>query len=167
MKVLIMIIIVCGLPGVGKTTLARQLAPFIKAVVLSTDKIRKELFPKPLYGRRERRLVYDVLLLMAKYLHEANVNCILDGTFSQERSRQGVMRKLNIPPNRVSIIECFCPEEIVILRLRIRKHDYSDADFSIYQRMKKIYEPVKGKHITVDTSNISKSVISTIASELV
>jgi predicted kinase len=162
-----MIIIVCGLPGVGKTTLARQLAPFIKAVVLSTDKIRKELFPKPLYGRRERRLVYDVLLLIAKYLHEANVNCILDGTFSQQRSRQGVMRKLNIPPNRVSIIECFCPEEIVISRLRIRKHDYSDADFSIYQRMKKIYEPVKGKHITVDTSNISKSVISTIASDLV
>jgi predicted kinase len=166
MKVLIMIIIVCGLPGVGKTTLARQLAPFIKAVVLSTDKIRKELFPKPLYGRRERRLVYDVLLLIAKYLHEANVNCILDGTFSQERSRQGVMRKLNIPPNKVSIIECFCPEEIVISRLRIRKHDYSDADFSIYQRMKKIYEPIKGKHITVDTSNISKSVISTIASDL-
>ncbi len=159
-------IIVCGLPGVVKTTLARQLAPFIKAVVLSTDKIRQELFPKPVYSRRERRLVYDVLLMIAKYLHGANVNCILDGTFSQEKSRQEVMKKLNIPPNKFFIIECFCPEDIVISRLKVRKHDYSDADFSIYQRMKKIYEPVKGKHITVDTSKISKSDISAVASAL-
>ena len=161
-----MMIIVCGLPGVGKTTLARQLAPFVKAVVLSTDKIRKELFPKPVYSRRERRLVYDVLLVIAKYLHGANVNCILDGTFSQEKSRLEVMRKLNILPNKFFIIECFCPEDIVISRLKIRKHDYSDADFSIYQRMKKIYESVKGKHITVDTSKISKSDVSAVASDL-
>lgn len=159
-------IIVCGLPGVGKTTLARQLAPFVKAVVLSTDKIRKELFPRPTYSGRERRLVYDVLLMIAKYLHGANVNCILDGTFSQEKSRQEVMRKLNIPPNKFFIVECFCPEDIVMARLKIRKHDYSDADLSIYQRMKKIYEPVKGKHITVDTSKISKTDVSAVASEL-
>ena len=39
-----MIIIICGLPGVGKTTLAKGLAPLINAVILATDKIRKELF---------------------------------------------------------------------------------------------------------------------------
>jgi predicted kinase len=38
-------VIVCGLPGVGKTTIAKDLAPLIDAVVLSTDKIRKELIP--------------------------------------------------------------------------------------------------------------------------
>jgi hypothetical protein len=32
--------------------------------------------------------------------------------------------------------------------------------------MKKIYEPVKGKHITVDTSKISKSDVSAVASDL-
>ena len=36
----------CGLPGVGKTTIARELAPLVNGVVLSTDKIRKDLFPK-------------------------------------------------------------------------------------------------------------------------
>ena len=38
-----MIVIFCGLPGTGKTTLAKELAPLIDAVVLSTDKIRKQL----------------------------------------------------------------------------------------------------------------------------
>ena len=37
-----MIIIICGLPGVGKTTVAKELAPLVNAVILSTDKIRKE-----------------------------------------------------------------------------------------------------------------------------
>ena len=37
----VMIIIICGLPGVGKTTVAKGLAPLINAVVLATDKIRK------------------------------------------------------------------------------------------------------------------------------
>ena len=37
-----MIIIICGLPGVGKTTLAKEIAPLVDAVLLSTDKIRKD-----------------------------------------------------------------------------------------------------------------------------
>ena len=72
----VMIIIICGLPGVGKTTVAKGLAPLINAVVLATDKIRKELFSKPMYGQRERRLIYDVMILMAKYLDKAGINCI-------------------------------------------------------------------------------------------
>ncbi|MGI0065194.1 MAG: AAA family ATPase, partial [Nitrosotalea sp.] len=36
-----MLVIICGLPGVGKTTLAKSLAPLIDGIVLSSDKIRK------------------------------------------------------------------------------------------------------------------------------
>ena len=59
-----MIIIVCGLPGVGKTSLAKELAPLIRAVILSTDKIRKELISKPTYRKQEKKLIYDVMLLL-------------------------------------------------------------------------------------------------------
>ncbi len=81
-----MIILICGLPGIGKTTLAKELALLVNAVILSTDKIR-ELFSKPMYGRRERRFIYDVLILLAKYLDNSGINCILDATFTRERSR--------------------------------------------------------------------------------
>jgi predicted kinase len=153
----------CGLPGVGKTTIARQLAPLINGVVLSTDKIRKEIFPKPTYGRRERKLIYDILILLAKYLCNSNVNCILDATFSIEKSRQEIRNKLGLCSKKIRIIECVCPEDIVIAPLNVRKYDFSDADISVYKNMKRIYEPVKEEHVTVDTSKISNIEIERIA----
>jgi predicted kinase len=50
-----LIILICGYPGVGKTTVAHELAPLINAVVLSTDKIRKEFLDKPTYGEQEKK----------------------------------------------------------------------------------------------------------------
>jgi len=161
-----LIVIVCGLPGVGKTTLSRELAPIINAIILSTDKIRKELIPSPTYSWQERRLVYDVLVLLAKYLHNAGVNCILDATFNTENSRKELTRKLALMPNQFSLIECTCSEDKIISRLKNRKNDYSDADIFIYRKMKKIYEPVSEEHIIVDTSNTSKVDIQKIAKQV-
>lgn len=158
-----MIILICGYPGVGKTTVAHELAPLIKAVVLSTDKIRKELFDHPSYRDEEKSTIYKIFILMAKYLHNANVNCILDATFYNHQSREDVKTKLNLRNDQYKIIECICPDELVISRLKERKNDYSDADISIYQNIRKIYEPIKEKHITVDTSlSLTKNIAEVV-----
>ena len=145
------VVVVCGLPGVGKTTIAKDLAPLINAVVLSSDKIRKELIPNPTYKRQERKLIYNVLLIIAKYLHKSGINCILDATFNTENSRKEMMKKIGLSQEQVCIVECICPDDIVISRLKHRKNDYSDADVSIYKKMKRIYEPIKQKHIIINT----------------
>ncbi len=147
-----MIIIICGLPGVGKSTLAKNLAPLINATILSSDKIRKELFPNPTYSPFERKLVYDVMIILAKYLNEVGSSCILDATFNREDSRIEIRERLQLNDKQFQIIECFCPEKDVISRLKSRKDDYSDATITIYQKMKKIYEPVKIEHIIADTT---------------
>jgi predicted kinase len=150
-----LIIVICGLPGVGKTTLARDLAPLINAVILSSDKIRKELVPRPTYTRQEVKLIYDVMMLLAKYLYDAGINFIIDATFNKQKSRSELKRKLMIPEKKLCIVECVCPEDIIISRLRSRKNDYSDADLAIYERMKKAYEPILEDHIVVDTCQFS------------
>ena len=152
-----MIVVVCGLPGVGKTTLAKEIAPMIKATILSTDKIRKELLSQPTYQQQERILIYDIMVIIAKYLHDAGINCILDATFNKETSRNELIEKLGLSKDQIKIFECICPEAVVISRIKARKNDYSDADVSVYNKMKKIYEPVKGEHLTVDTSKDVKS----------
>jgi predicted kinase len=147
-----LIVIICGLPGVGKTTIAKDLAPLINAVVLSTDKIRKEMIPNPNYKKQEKKLIYKVLLIVAKYLHKAGINCILDATFNTENSRRELTKKLDLSQEQICLVECMCPEDIVISRLKHRKNDYSDADISIYKKMKRIYEPIKEDHIIINTN---------------
>jgi predicted kinase len=158
-----LIILICGYPGVGKTTLANELGPLISAIVLSTDKIRKELIEKPNYTEEEKKLVYDILILIAKYLHNVGINCILDATFNTKQSREDIKRKLQLSDDQFKIIECICPEELIISRLQNRKKSYSDADLSIYRKIKEKYETIQEKHITVDTSQSLKKIVTEVA----
>jgi predicted kinase len=152
----LLIILFSGLPGVGKTRLANELAPLISAIVLSTDKLRKELISNPTYSDEEKELIYNIMLLVARYLHnEGGLNCILDATFNTEESRENARKQLaGAPREQIYIVECVCPEDIAISRLRSRKGgNYSDADVGVYRRMKQAYEPVKDKkrRIVADT----------------
>jgi len=55
----------------------------------------------------------------------------------------------------------------VISRLKDRKNDYSDADISIYKKMKKIYQPIKEEHIILDTNQQStKTNVKEIVNQL-
>jgi predicted kinase len=160
------VVMICGLPGVGKTTTARILAPLIHGVVISSDEIRKNLFKKPTYKWYEKELVYKILLLLAKYLYSANVNCIIDATFSKEKTRQQVRTSLGLDAKHFYIIECVCPEHIVMARLKGRKGEFSDANYSVYSMMKRIYEPVKGEHTKLDTRSIYDNEIRDLASRI-
>ena len=153
-----MIVLVCGLPGVGKTSISDELAKLTRWTVLSTDKIRKELFPNPTYSTEEKRLIYDVLMLIAKYLHRSGTNCILDATFNTKYSREEIKKKLNLSSQQICIVECICPEDIAIARIRNRKNDYSDANAYIYRSMKANYQPIEEEHTVVDTSKESPNV---------
>ena len=101
-------------------------------------------------------MIYDIFLLIAKYLQDSGIDCILDATFNQEKSRNQVKRLHHLSDNQFHKVECACPEEVVFSRLRARKGDYSDADIRVYKKMKKIFEPVNTPHIVVDTRKPSK-----------
>lgn len=157
---------VCGYPGVGKTTLANEIGSLINGVVLSTDKIRKELINQPNYSEQEKKLVYDVLILLTKYLHDAGINCILDATFNSQETREGIKKRLDLTYDQFKIVECICPEKIIISRLKNRKKGYSDADESIYKMIIEKYEPIKEIHITVDTSQPLKKIVTEIKNKI-
>jgi len=85
-----MLVLITGLPGTGKSTIAMHLARRLRATVLRTDVIRKQLFPQPKYTEEEKELVYKVTFLIAEYLLRAGKNVILDGTFYKRSLRQRV-----------------------------------------------------------------------------
>ena len=165
-QLLSIVVMICGLPGVGKTTTARLLAPHIKGVVISSDEIRKKLFRTPTYRTHEKHVVYEVMILVAQYLHKADINCILDATFSKERTRSQIRDKLGVTVKEFHVIECICSEDLVMTRLNTRKNDFSDADYSVYKMIKRIYEPVKQEHTKLDTESVSEIEIESLALNL-
>lgn len=78
-----MLVLMAGLPGTGKTTLARRLAIRLRATVLDKDCIRDVLFAARdvEYTTRQDDFVVEVMLQTASYLFAKDFNRIvlLDG----------------------------------------------------------------------------------------
>lgn len=146
--------IVCGLPGVGKTTVAKDLSVKTGSVLLRTDVIRKEANILG-YSEEEKQLVYDEMLSIAEKLLKGDKNVILDATFNKEKNRQAAQNIAGIDKADFEIVEVICPEEIVKERMEKRSGDESEAKFEDYLKHKKFFEPIKEKHTIIDSSMAS------------
>jgi len=149
-----MLILICGLPGTGKSTIAMRLASRLKASLLRTDVIRKKLFPSPEYTEAEKELVYRATFLIAEYLLKAGVCVIIDGTFYRRSLRKMVYEVAERTGVRKAVIECTAPEHVIRRRMERRKGRNlpTDADYQVYLKIRGQWEPIEGEHLLIDTS---------------
>jgi uncharacterized protein len=176
------LIIMIGLPGVGKTHFALQLADKINAYLLRSDIIRKELMNVPLrqhhytgygsgiYKGNISARTYDEMYKRARIFLTQGKTCILDATFSLAKARtaaEEIAREFKVP---FLMVHCFCPDKIVFKRMahRARGFDFSDATPEVYLRMKKNFDPVHRSQnvVKVDTSKPLKPLIRKIEAKL-
>lgn len=149
-----MLILISGLPGSGKTKIARELSKRLNLPILSTDEIRKKLFKKPKYTKFEKWLIYKVMFLVAEELLKNKIGLILDATFSGRSSRNWAKKIAKRYKTPFKIIEVRCQEKILLERIekRIKEGSLSDADRKIYFKIKREFEPIKERHIIIDNS---------------
>ncbi|MBN2042654.1 MAG: AAA family ATPase [Candidatus Aenigmarchaeota archaeon] len=155
-----MLILICGLPGTGKSTIARYIRDKINAMVLRTDVIRKDTIKNPKYSEEEKNKVYEELFGMAEEALKNGKNVIIDGTFFKKSLRERIVKIAN--GKGMKIIECTSPEEVIRERISGGRKDESDADFKIYEKIRKQWEPVEEDHIILDTSGDWKKEIDSI-----
>jgi hypothetical protein len=162
------LILVCGLPGTGKTTVAEAIAAKTKAYVLSTDVIRKEIIDKPEYSEKEKELVYNLIFGMAQQMLGSSKSVLVDGTFYRKDLRDNVREIADAMKSEFIVVEVVCDESVIRKRLdrRCKTCCTSDADFSVYQKLKKSFEPIKEKHFTIDTSSEWKKEIDALIKKL-
>ncbi len=148
-----MLILVCGLPGTGKTTVAKKIADKTKSFVFNTDIVRKELFEKPKYTKKEKELIYNLLFEMTEKFLKSAKNVVLDGTFYKKELRERVRKIAENMNSDFHIVEVVCDEKILKKRMgkRTKKRTPSDADFEIYKKIEKEFEPIREKHFVVET----------------
>ena len=154
-----MIVLMAGLPGTGKSTLARELARRTQGALLSKDEIRAALFaPDDIeYSVQQDDFVMEVMLDAARYLLRKNParHIFLGGRpFSRRDQIDRVLefaRELGQP---WTIIECACSDESARRRLDLEpdpSHPALNRSFALYLKVKARFEPITYPKTPVDT----------------
>lgn len=146
-----MIIIVFGLPGSGKSYFASRLAKELKAKYVSSDVVRKQLFTVRKYTGEEKTKVYDVMNKEMKEAIQQGKDIVLDATFYKESIRNKFKETAEAFKEKITFIEVWADQKIILKRLS-RKREHSEADFSVYLHIKKVFEPLESDHLIIQST---------------
>lgn len=134
------LLLVGGLPGVGKSTLARRLADAVDFKVIRSDEVRKQLAATEgvgvladLYTSAWNDRTYAECLRRATELLFEGRRVIVDASFREEERRRlflDAARRLGVPAR---FLLCQADADVVRRRLAARRDDASDADWNVYK----------------------------------
>jgi predicted kinase len=155
-----MVVIMAGLPGTGKSTVARALAQRLPAAVLDKDVIRAALFtPERVeYSRVQDDFCQEIMLQAAAYLLGRNLSSyiLLDGrTFSRRYQRERVLDFCLQLRTRWAMLECVCSEPTALARLEKaateQTHPATNRTADLYHQIRKAWQPIDNPKLVIDT----------------
>jgi predicted kinase len=155
-----MIVLMAGLPGTGKSTLACKLAVRTSGRVLSKDEIRHAIFlPEEIeYSSPQDDLCLRVMLETAGYLlsRSPGRTIFLDGRpFSRRYQIDNVLVAAASLQQPWRILECICSDEAAQRRLaagtEAGAHPAGNRDYQLYLGAKSRFEAIVHPKTVIDT----------------
>lgn len=159
-----MLVVMAGLPGTGKSTLAGRLAADLAGVVLSKDAVRAALFPRPVldYSAEQDDIAMGAIYAAAGHVLAGDPGraVILDGrTFSKAAQVATVQTFAESVGQSARVIECVSADEVVRARLEADAaagtHPAGNRTFELYQQVKARAEPLTVPRLTLDTGAVA------------
>jgi predicted kinase len=154
------LVVLAGLPGTGKSTLARPLAARLGAPLLDKDRVRAALFaPADVEYSREQDDVVMACVLRVAAFHARRGRVpavVLDG---RTYSRRGQVEELRTEAARMgaalALIECVAGPAVVHARLerdaRSHAHPAADRTVELYERLRAEAQPIEGEKLVLAT----------------
>lgn len=156
------LVLVGGPPGSGKTTLAGAVADRLGMVVLSSDRIRKELagidprhsasapYGEGIYAPSWTARTYTELLHRAERLLERGESVLLDATWSDPERRSEAESVADRTASELTVLRCGLDERTAAERIRARS-GISDADVVVAHAVRNAERPWLGG-VDIDTA---------------
>lgn len=153
------LVLVGGLPGTGKSTVASGLSEHRDLVLLRSDEIRKDLAglehteraPDDLYAPQARDAVYRELLARARNLLVHGQSVVLDATWTSARHREAAAGLAEEAAADLVGLRCETALEEAARRLTDRGADPSDASVEVLHALAGDQDPWPDA-VEVDTS---------------
>lgn len=149
-----------GLPGTGKSTLARALAERLAGAVLDKDIVRAALFAPAYveYSQVQDDFCQEILLETAAYLRarHSSMPILLDGrTFSRRYQRERVIAFCLQHGTAWALLECVCAEATALERLAKAvaegSHPAANRTPNLYHQIRNLWEPIDERKLVIDT----------------
>ncbi len=153
-KVKPLVLVITGLPGTGKSTLAGALAGDLGMVHLNTDMIRDEMGLRGRYDPKTKKAVYDQMRQRAARKLAAGQNVLIDGTFYLESLRDSFQQLAVGAGGHIRWIELKAEEATIRDRVK-NKRAFSEADYDVYKKIKALYEPLNRPHLVLWSDELS------------
>jgi len=149
-------VVVGGIPGAGKTTLALGIADRMDWAVLRSDEVRRELAAPAAdrYTTRATTATYEELLRRARTALSMGVSVVLDATWSEPTWRAAAQRVAVETSSDLVELDCLAPVEVAATRAQRRLaagEDASEADAEVVRSIAGGWAPWPGAQ-QVDTA---------------
>ena len=138
-----LLLVFTGLPGCGKTTLARQIARTIGIPIFSKDRVQSALVQQNLAPRATAD-GYMLILNQADEQLSLGVSCILDAVFPLLGFRQSLEEIADRHGARLRVVHCLCSNEAIWqkrMQGREQFHDHwTPVGWEEVERLRAIYK---------------------------
>lgn len=165
------LIILTGLPGSGKTTLAHELSDRHGFVVASRDTIRAAMFPQCRYTLDEKGAAFGALKQAIAIMLRLGISVVTDGIcFSSQRERQEV-EHIAVSAGVPSVmVDCQCPIDVAQARVEYdRRTDptaFADRDAALVTETSERFDPLPSTAIPLDMTAPPEAVVEEAANKL-
>lgn len=153
-----MLVVMAGLPGSGKSTIAAELSAKLDTVLLSKDQVRATLFPSKLieYSSRQDDFCIEIILQVAKYILERDPESIIiiDGrTFSKRAQIERIKAAAAECRTPLKLVECVCADATARKRVEQDrgKHLAGNRNLDLYFRLKAEADPIELPKLVLET----------------
>jgi aminoglycoside phosphotransferase family enzyme/predicted kinase len=136
------LLVMSGLSGSGKSTIAHELSRRLGAIYVRSDAVRKHLAGIPLQQRGDDRLytpemsqkTYKRLVQLGSLLASQGYTIVLDAKFDREQTRQCAIAAATDHDLPLTIVHCDAPLTTLKQRVHEREGDIADATLAVLEQ---------------------------------